>query len=162
MWRSTGLPGSRRSRYCCSPSAKITASYWPDGSDSAIIPILLPVLVRRSARDSTVAATLPAVTPDFTAREKAAQDCTCIVVERMTGEEKPDGIVFALQPLRRQPARHVRNLDGLGLGEAAEQFALAAHRGVLSALRGCKHDVDRGGRPRPVALQLVEGAGGDQ
>jgi hypothetical protein len=41
-----------------------------------MIPILLPVLVRRSARDTTVAATLPAVTPDFTWRENSAHDGT--------------------------------------------------------------------------------------
>ena len=42
-----------------------------------MMPILLPVLVRRSARDTTVAATLPAVAPAFTARANSAQDCTC-------------------------------------------------------------------------------------
>ncbi len=41
-----------------------------------MMPILLPVLVRRSIRDTTVAATLPAVAPVFTARENSAQDCT--------------------------------------------------------------------------------------
>src|SRR5260221_306185 len=71
---STGLPGSKRSRYCASPSAKITASYWPDGSDSPTMPILLPVLVRRSARETTVAATLPAANAAFTAPAKAAPE----------------------------------------------------------------------------------------
>ena len=41
-----------------------------------MMPILLPVLVRRSIRDTTVAATLPAVAPVLTARENSAQDCT--------------------------------------------------------------------------------------
>jgi len=33
-----------------------------------MMPILLPVRVRRSVRDTTVAATRPALTPDLTAR----------------------------------------------------------------------------------------------
>ena len=33
------------------------------------MPILLPVLVRRSVRETTVAATRPALAPDFTERE---------------------------------------------------------------------------------------------
>ena len=41
-----------------------------------MMPILLPVLVRRSTRDTTVAATRPALAPDFTERENSAQDCT--------------------------------------------------------------------------------------
>jgi hypothetical protein len=38
------------------------------------MPILLPVFVRRSMRETTVAATLPAVAPDFTARVNSAHD----------------------------------------------------------------------------------------
>ena len=41
-----------------------------------MMPILLPVRVRRSCRDTTVPATRPAVAPAFTARAKSAQDCT--------------------------------------------------------------------------------------
>ena len=41
-----------------------------------MMPILLPVWVRRSWRDTTVPATRPAVAPAFTARENSAQDCT--------------------------------------------------------------------------------------
>ncbi len=41
-----------------------------------MMPILLPVLVRRSVRDTTVAATRPALAPAFTERENSAQDCT--------------------------------------------------------------------------------------
>ena len=40
------------------------------------MPILLPVLVRRSVRETTVAATRPALAPDFTERENSVHDCT--------------------------------------------------------------------------------------
>ena len=49
------------------------ASYWPDGSESWMMPSLLPLLVRRSKRSSTLAASLPAVAPPRTARENSAQ-----------------------------------------------------------------------------------------
>ena len=48
----TAAPGSRTSRYCASPSENSTASKWPVGSDSPMMPILLPVLVRRSIRET--------------------------------------------------------------------------------------------------------------
>ena len=73
---NTAAPGSSTSRYCARPSENSTASKWPVGSDRPMMPILLPVLVRRSMRDTTVAATLPAVAPVLTARENSAQDCT--------------------------------------------------------------------------------------
>ncbi len=41
-----------------------------------MMPILLPVRVRRSVRATTVPATRPALAPDFTARENSAHDCT--------------------------------------------------------------------------------------
>ncbi len=41
-----------------------------------MMPILLPVRVRRSVRETTVAATRPAVAPLLTACENSAQDCT--------------------------------------------------------------------------------------
>ena len=41
-----------------------------------MIPILVPFLVRRSVRTTTVPATRPAPAPAFTAREKSDQDCT--------------------------------------------------------------------------------------
>jgi len=47
-------------------------------------------------------------------------------------------------------------LIGSGANTTAEQFGLAARRGGLRALRGRQHDVDRGGRPCPFALKLVE------
>ena len=133
-----------------------------------MMPILLPVLVRRSVRDTTVPATRPAVAPAFTARENSAQDCTRsrlstrgIVVERMAGEEKADRIVFALQPLGRQPrldraaARAAR-----GCAAAAEQFVLPDRGGLVRALRAAEHRIDRGEGARAVGLELVEGAGG--
>ncbi len=41
-----------------------------------MMPILLPVRVRRSVRATTVPATFPALAPDFTARANSAQLCT--------------------------------------------------------------------------------------
>ncbi len=41
-----------------------------------MMPILLPFLVRRSVRATTVPATRPAPAPAFTARENSDQDCT--------------------------------------------------------------------------------------
>jgi hypothetical protein len=41
-----------------------------------MMPILLPDLVRRSVRDTTVAATRPAVAPAFTARASSPHDCS--------------------------------------------------------------------------------------
>ena len=43
-----------------------------------MMPILLPVLVRRSARETTVAATRPAVAPPFTELQNSTQVCTCM------------------------------------------------------------------------------------
>ena len=73
---TTARPGSRRSRYCCSPSEKTMASKCPVWSESVRMPILLPVLVRRSCRSSTVAATRPTESPPFTARQNSTQVCT--------------------------------------------------------------------------------------
>ena len=84
------------------------------------MPILLPVLVRRSVRDTTVAATRPALAPDFTERENSVQDCTLsfcssdgVFVERMAGQEEADGVVFALQLVGRQPGLDRGDGDGL-------------------------------------------------
>ena len=40
------------------------------------MPILLPERMRRSMRETTVAASRPALPPAFTVRENSAQDCT--------------------------------------------------------------------------------------
>jgi len=55
------------------------ASNCPDGSENSKMPILLPVLVRRSVRDTTVAATRPAVAPSFTDWQNAVQRWTFIL-----------------------------------------------------------------------------------
>ena len=41
-----------------------------------MMPILVPFLVRRSVRATTVPATRPALAPPFTARANSDQDCT--------------------------------------------------------------------------------------
>ena len=132
------------------PSENSTASYWPVGSDRPMMPILLPVLVRRSVRDTTVAATRPAVAPPFTALRKLrpalhlhALERRGVIVERMAGEEKADRFVFAPQPLGRQPrldrpaTRSARARAG-----AAEQFALPDRRRLMRALRLAQHRID--------------------
>jgi len=134
-----------------------------------MMPILLPVLVRRSVRATTVPATRPAPAPFLTARANSAHDCTRrrferrgIIVERMTGQEKPDRLVFALQPLGRQPRFELRHDDRRGRRRAGEQLRLAARRIVLGALRGGQERVDGGKGARPVRLDRIERAGGGQ
>ena len=131
------------------------------------MPILLPVLVRRSVRDTTVPATLPAVAPCFTAAENTAHDWTFsrfehrrVVVERMAREEEPDRVVFALQPLGRQPRFGRRQRQRLARRTATEQLALSEHRVVVAALRGGHDQVHARVRARAVALQRIERAGG--
>ena len=104
----------------------------PLGSDRPMMPILLPVLVRRSMRETTVAATRPAVAPALTdARELApvtAPSCASaapgVIVERMAGEEKPDRLVFALQPVGRRPRLDSRQPQRFAIGRSAEHFVL--------------------------------------
>ena len=66
------------------------------------MPILLPVLVRRSVRSSTVAATRPTELPALTERQNSTQLCTpqplqeiAVFVERMARQEEADRVVFA-------------------------------------------------------------------
>ncbi|MCY1248753.1 hypothetical protein D9M72_622180 [compost metagenome] len=73
------LPGSKRSRYWCSISENSTASNWPEESEKATIPILLPVRVLRSCFEVTVPASRPAVAPFFTAPAKSPKVCTRIL-----------------------------------------------------------------------------------
>ena len=82
-----------------------------------------------------------------------------VVVERMAGEEEPDGVVFALQPLRRQPRLHRRNGEGLARRRPAEQLVLSDGGGLVRALGGGEHHVDRRGGTGAVGLEPVEGAG---
>ena len=49
------------------------ASYCPEGSESWMTPSFEPVLVRRSERSSTLAASLPVVAPPRTARANSTQ-----------------------------------------------------------------------------------------
>ena len=80
----------------------------------------------------------------------------------MAAEEEADGVVFALQPLGRQPGFERRQNDRLRRGRAAEQLRLAERGVLVRALRGGEHGVDGGENTRPVLLDGVESAGGDQ
>ena len=134
-----------------------------------MMPILLPVLVRRSMRETTVAATLPAVAPVFTARENSAQDLHPqalqhgrVVVERMAGQEEADRVIFAAQPLGRQPRLDLRQHDGRRVRRVAEHVVLADGRGLMAALAGGEDRIRAGKDARAVGLQRVEGAGGGE
>ena len=67
------------------------------------MPILVPDLVRRSVRSSTVAASRAAdEEPPFTSRAKAVHRSTRsrlehrrIAIERVAGQEEADGVEFA-------------------------------------------------------------------
>ena len=103
------------------------------------MPILLPVRVRRSVRETTVAATRPAVAPPLTARAEFRPRLHPqlfqhggIIIERMAGQEKTDRFIFAAQSLGRQPWLDLRQRNLLADGPAAEQFALPDRRRVVA------------------------------
>ena len=132
------------------------------------MPILLPVLVRRSVRDTTVAATRPAVAPAFTERRELgprlhlAASCSSggVFVERMAGQEEADGVVFALQLVGRQPGLDRGHGDGLAVRQAPPNMSFcptATASWVRCAVD--EHGVDGGVRARAVRLERVERAG---
>jgi hypothetical protein len=104
-----------------------TASYCPELSEKATMPILLPVRVLRSCLLVTVPASRPAVAPALTdnlrnpprsARASWRAD-PIIGIERMRGEIKAQRLVFAVQLFGRQPGRGRGQMDGLGLSATA-------------------------------------------
>ena len=133
-----------------------------------MMPILVPFLVRRSVRATTVPATRPAPAPffhragEFRPRLHAQPlERRRIIVERMAGEEKADRFVFPLQALRRQPRFEHRQRHRRRRG-AAEQFVLAARFVVMGALRRREHDIDGRKTARAVRLEAIERAGGGE
>ncbi len=85
-----------------------------------------------------------------------------VFFERVAGEERADGVVFAGEPLGRKPGLHVGQAQGLRLAAATEQLRLAVDASVLGAGRD-RHDcLDGGMDARPVGFELVEGAGRGQ
>ena len=137
-----------------------------------MMPILLPVRVRRSVRATTVPATRPAVAPALTARANSAQDCTRsffsthgVIVERMAGQEEADRLVFAAQALGRQPALDRRQSDRFALASPPPppNNSLCPTAAVSCArCARASTDVDAGKDARAVCLETVEGAGGGQ
>ena len=159
---STALPGSSRSRNCCSPSENITASKCPEGSESPMMPILLPVRVRRSVRATTVPATRPALRAgtDRTGElgpglHPHALERGGVVVERMAGEEEADGVEFLLQPLGRRPrARY--SASGSAHAPPARRRTIRSCPALGASCARCATPsmaVDRGEHPRAVALR---------
>ena len=132
-----------------------------------MMPILLPVLVRRSMRETTVAAMRPAVAPARTARANSpnshlhALQRRGVIVKRMAGEEKADRFIFASAAAppaatarRRQPkcfAHRPRRRTIRSVRRPRLMRALCARRQHRSTAR--KH-------ARAVGLELVEGARG--
>ena len=85
-----------------------------------------------------------------------------VVVERMAGQEEADGVVFAAQPLGRQPRLDLRQHDGRRVGGAAEHVVLTDGDGLVAAL-ACRQDgIGAGEHPRAVRVQRIEGAGGGE
>ena len=83
-----------------------------------------------------------------------------VIVERMAGEEKADGVIFALQALRREPRRRLRNVNRRAYTSGAEELRLARSRVRAAPLRVGEHRIDGGEGARAVRLQAIEGAGG--
>jgi len=81
-----------------------------------------------------------------------------VVVERMAGEEEPDGIVFTPQPVGGQPRLDLRQHDGGGVGGAAEHVVLAHGGGLVAALAGRQYGFGAGEYPRPVGKSSVSNA----
>ena len=136
-----------------------------------MMPILLPVRVRRSVRATTVPATRPAVAPALHRARELGPGLHAqllqhggVIVERMAGEEEADRVVFALQPLGRQPGLDRRQRDRLARCRPPPNNSLCPTAAVLvRALRA-----SRAWRRRPAktrarfASKRVEGAGGGQ
>ena len=73
--------------------------------------------------------------------ENSAQDCTRsrfsdggVIVERMAGKKESDRVVFASQPLGRQPWLDLGQHDGRRVGRPAEHVVLADGGGLVAAL----------------------------
>ncbi len=82
-----------------------------------------------------------------------------IIIERMTRQEKADRVVFAPQPLRRQPRLDLRQHDGRRVGGAAEHVVLPDGCGLVAALAGGQNRLGAGEHPRAIGIETVERAG---
>ena len=132
-----------------------------------MMPILLPVLVRRSVRDTTVPATRP---PPSAGLHRAGEfrpgqhaqplERRGIIVERMAGEEEADGVVFLSQPVGRQPRLDRRQHQPLAAAGPPNSSFWPTRRIVVGALRRGQHRIDGGEGARPVRLERIERAGG--
>ena len=80
----------------------------------------------------------------------------------MARQEEADGVVFAPQPLGRQPRLDLRQHDGRRVGGAAEHVVLPDGRRLVAALAGREDRLRAGEHPRAVGIERVERAGGGQ
>ena len=150
------LPGSSRSRYWLSASENSTASNWPDESEKAMMPILLPVRVLRSCFDVTVPASRPAVAPFLHGGGEIGEGLDAdllqqvvVGVERMGGEVEAQHLEFAGAASPRQPGRIGRQADLLRAGRRPCCRTCRSGRspcwpGASAQSRGC-------GRARPTS-----------
>src|SRR6476620_5091354 len=79
-----------------------------------------------------------------------------VILKRMSGQEKPDRLVFAAQPLSRQPGFDLWERDLLTCPTAAAQFALADRCRVVRALRTREHGIHSSKDTCAVLLEQIE------
>ena len=77
----------------------------------------------------------------------------------MAGKKEADGVIFAAQPLRRQPWLDLRQHDGWRIDRATEHIVLSYGRGLVAALAGRQNGLSAREYPRAVGIEAVERAG---
>ncbi len=82
-----------------------------------------------------------------------------VVVERMAGQKEADRVIFAAQPLGRQPRLDLRQHDARRVGHATEHIALTKLLGLVVALAGGDDRLGTGEHRGAVAVDLVKSAG---
>ena len=85
-----------------------------------------------------------------------------IIVERVAGEEKTDGVEFLLQPLGRKPGLDLADCKRGVRRAAAEQFRLPNHHVIIGTLCAREHGIHGRKHARAIAFERIEGAGRGQ
>ena len=136
------------------------------------MPILLPVLVRRSARSSTVRGDAPgASAPPFTARQNSAHVWTrsrsssgAVFVERVAGEEEADRRRTRAAAAPPPATARARGCAARPRPRRRRRTCRPGRRRRSSCARWASAiiGVDGGVGAGAVGLELVEGAGRDE